>query len=87
MHLIKGDLEEALMKFQYLIDENPRDFRPYLCQGIVYSLLDEKQKAQEYFEIYQSLVPKEFPQRGFLDDVVLAAKTESKQNLEKELQP
>ncbi|KAL6556896.1 hypothetical protein OROHE_006772 [Orobanche hederae] len=87
MHLLKGDLEEALMKFQDLIDENPRDFRPYLCQAASYSLLDEKQKAQEYFEIYQSLVPEEFPQRGFLDDVVLAAKTESKQNLEKELQP
>ncbi|XP_073128171.1 protein SLOW GREEN 1, chloroplastic isoform X2 [Henckelia pumila] len=32
MHVIKGDLEEALEKFQVLIDENPRDFRPYLCQ-------------------------------------------------------
>lgn len=25
-------MEEALTKFQALIDENPRDFRPYLCQ-------------------------------------------------------
>ncbi|KAH6810366.1 hypothetical protein C2S51_024128 [Perilla frutescens var. frutescens] len=86
MHLIKGDLEEALAKFQALIDENPRDFRPYLCQGIVYSLLDKKKEADENFEIYHSLVPEEFPQRGFLDDVVLAAKTESKQKLEKDIQ-
>ncbi|KAL8477692.1 hypothetical protein ACS0TY_029838 [Phlomoides rotata] len=86
MHLIKGNMEEALTKFQALIDENPRDFRPYLCQGIVYSLLEEKQEAEKNFEIYRSLVPEEFPQRGFLDDVVLAAKTETKQQLEKELQ-
>ncbi|XP_057775187.1 protein SLOW GREEN 1, chloroplastic [Salvia miltiorrhiza] len=86
LHLIKGDLEEALSKFQALIDENPRDFRPYLCQGIVYSLLDKKEEADESFETYHSLVPQEFPQRGFMDDVVLAAKTESKQKLQKDLQ-
>lgn len=56
----------------------------YLVQGIVYSLLDKKKEADEQFEIYRSLVPKEFPQRGFLDDVVLAAKTETREQLEKE---
>ncbi|KAL8477693.1 hypothetical protein ACS0TY_029838 [Phlomoides rotata] len=86
LRALHGNMEEALTKFQALIDENPRDFRPYLCQGIVYSLLEEKQEAEKNFEIYRSLVPEEFPQRGFLDDVVLAAKTETKQQLEKELQ-
>ncbi|XP_051127452.1 protein SLOW GREEN 1, chloroplastic [Andrographis paniculata] len=86
MHLIKGDLESALEKFQALIDENPRDFRPYLCQGIIYSMLDKKRDADASFEIYQSLVPKEFPQRDFLDDVVLSAKKEPKQKLRKALQ-
>nr|GMC93184.1 protein SLOW GREEN 1, chloroplastic [Ipomoea batatas] len=84
MHVVKGDLEEALEKFQILVQENPRDFRPYLCQGIVYSLLDKKKEAEEQFEIYRNLVPEEFPGRGFLDDVMLAAKTESKEQLEKE---
>ncbi|XP_059307991.1 protein SLOW GREEN 1, chloroplastic [Lycium ferocissimum] len=84
MHVVKGELEEALQKFQLLVKENPRDFRPYLCQGIVYSLLDKKKEADEQFEIYRSLVPEEFPQRGFLDDVVLAAKTETREQLEKE---
>ncbi|KAK4366832.1 hypothetical protein RND71_014712 [Anisodus tanguticus] len=84
MHVVKGELEEALQKFKLLVQENPRDFRPYLCQGIVYSLLDKKKEADEQFEIYRSLVPEEFPQRGFLDDVVLAAKTETREQLEKE---
>ncbi|GAA0185783.1 hypothetical protein LIER_33071 [Lithospermum erythrorhizon] len=85
MHTVKGELNEALGKFEILINENPRDFRPYLCQGIIYSLVDKKKEAAERFEIYRSLVPEEFPQRGFLDDVVFAAKTDSRQQLGKEL--
>ncbi|KAJ9170283.1 hypothetical protein P3X46_018403 [Hevea brasiliensis] len=84
MHVVKGQLEEGLKKFQDLVNENPRDFRPYLCQGIIYSLLDRKKEAAEQFETYHSLVPDEFPQRGFLDDVVLAAKTESQERFQKE---
>ncbi|WRX08356.1 hypothetical protein QQP08_000843 [Theobroma cacao] len=86
MHVVKGELEEGLKKFQDLMNDNPRDFRPYLCQGIIYSLLDKKKEAAEQFEIYQSLVPEEFPQRCFLDDVVLAAKTKSHEWLQKELE-
>lgn len=29
---LQGELEEGLKKFQTLVDENPQDFRPYLCQ-------------------------------------------------------
>ncbi|MCL7022936.1 hypothetical protein MKW94_022914 [Papaver nudicaule] len=86
MNVVKGDLEEGLKKFQELVDDNPRDFRPYLCQGIIYSLLDKAKEAEEQFEIYRSLIPDEFPQRGFLDDVVLAAKTESHDQLKKEFE-
>ncbi|XP_010263841.1 PREDICTED: protein SLOW GREEN 1, chloroplastic [Nelumbo nucifera] len=84
MHVVKGDLEEALKRFQDLVNDNPRDFRPYLCEGIIYSLLGKKKEADEQFETYRSLVPQEFPQRGFLDDVVLAAKTEPRERLEEE---
>lgn len=84
MHLVKGDLKGALDLFQILANEDPRDFRPFLCQGIIYSLLDKKQDAEEQFQIYQALVPEEFPERGFLDDVVLSAKTEAGEQLQKE---
>lgn len=87
MHVVKGELDDALKLFKDLINENPRDFRPYLCQGIVYSLLDRKEEAEEQFLTYQSLLPEEFPQRGFLDDVVLAAKTEIRQNHKNILKP
>lgn len=41
-------------------------------------------EADEQFETYRSLVPQEFPQRGFLDDVMIAAKTESREQLQKD---
>ncbi|KAG0461487.1 hypothetical protein HPP92_021784 [Vanilla planifolia] len=85
MHVVKGDLEEALEQFEDLINEDPRDFRPHLCQGIIYSLLDKKKEANEQFEIYHSLIPDEFPQRDFIDEVILSAKTEAHQ-LRKEIQ-
>ncbi|CAN1804175.1 protein SLOW GREEN 1, chloroplastic [Linum perenne] len=81
---LHGYLEEGLSKFQDLIKEDPRDFRPYLCQGIIYSLMEKNDEAAEQFETYQSLVPDEFPQRGFLDDVVIASKDKSREWLQKE---
>lgn len=53
-------------------------------QGIIYSLQDKKKEAEEQFENYRSFVPEEFPNRGFLDDVVITAKTESIRQLQKE---
>ncbi|XP_048437867.1 protein SLOW GREEN 1, chloroplastic isoform X2 [Pyrus x bretschneideri] len=73
LRALHGELEEGLNKFQDLVNADPRDFRPYLCRGIIYSLLDQKKEAAEQFETYRALVPEEFPQRGFLNDVVLAA--------------
>lgn len=55
-----------------------------MWQGIIYSLLDQKKEAAEQFETYRALAPEEFPQRGFLDDVVLAAKTKSGKQFQKE---
>ncbi|XP_004502875.1 protein SLOW GREEN 1, chloroplastic [Cicer arietinum] len=84
MLVVQGDLEEGLKRFQDLIDQNPRDFRPYLCQGIIYSLLDKKEEAAKQFETYQALVPEEFPQRGFLDDITIQAKGTSRVQFQKE---
>jgi len=60
------------------------DFRPHLCQGIVYALLDRKEDADKQFDIYRSLVPDEFPDKSFINDVILAAKMESDNQIQKE---
>lgn len=83
MHVVKGDLDVASEKLQSLINEDPRDFRPHLCQGIVYALLDKKEEADVQFDTYRSLVPDEFPDKSFINDVILSAKMESKDRLQK----
>ncbi|XP_037457723.1 protein SLOW GREEN 1, chloroplastic-like [Triticum dicoccoides] len=84
MHVVKGDLDVASEKLRTLINEDPRDFRPHLCQGIVYALLDKKEEADEQFDVYRSLVPDEFPDKSFINDVILSAKEESKDRLQKD---
>ncbi|KAL6608322.1 hypothetical protein ACP70R_041385 [Stipagrostis hirtigluma subsp. patula] len=84
MHVVKGQLDVASEKLRSLINEDHRDFRPHLCQGIVYALLDKKEEADEEFDIYRSLVPDEFPDKSFINDVILAAKMESYDRLQKE---
>ncbi|CAN6345483.1 unnamed protein product [Urochloa humidicola] len=84
MHVVMGQLDVALEKLQNLINEDPRDFRPHLCQGIVYALLDRKEDADKQFDIYRSLVPDEFPDKSFINDVILAARMESNDRLQKE---
>uniref|UniRef100_I1PSZ5 Uncharacterized protein n=1 Tax=Oryza glaberrima TaxID=4538 RepID=I1PSZ5_ORYGL len=84
MHVVKGQLDVASEKLQNLINEDPRDFRPHLCQGIVYALLDKKEEADELFDTYRSLVPDEFPDKSFISDVIQAARVESKDRLQKD---
>ena len=56
----------------------------FVLQGIVYALLDRKEDADKQFDIYRSLVPDEFPDKSFINDVILAAKMESDNQIQKE---
>jgi hypothetical protein len=56
-----------------------------LIQGIVYALLDKKEEADIQFDIYRSLVPDEFPDKSFINDIILAVKTESNDRIQNEL--
>jgi hypothetical protein len=55
-----------------------------VLQGIVYALLDRKEDADKQFDIYRSLVPDEFPDKNFINDVILAARMESNGRIQKE---
>ncbi|TVT99206.1 hypothetical protein EJB05_55448 [Eragrostis curvula] len=84
MHVVEGKLDAASEKLHSLISEDPRDFRPHLCQGIVYALSDKKEEANVHFDTYRSLVPDEFPDKSFINDIITAAKTESNDRVQKE---
>jgi len=74
VRVIEGNYDEALKIYQALVKEEPRDFRPYLCQGIIYTLLRKKDVAQKLFEKYKMLVPKGHPYARYFDENMLATK-------------
>ncbi|KAF8396693.1 hypothetical protein HHK36_018320 [Tetracentron sinense] len=72
--VIEGDYMDALKVYQELVKEEPKDFRPYLCQGIIYTLLRKKDEAEKQFQKYQRLVPKDHPYAQYFEDNMLATK-------------
>ncbi|XP_031488785.1 protein SLOW GREEN 1, chloroplastic-like [Nymphaea colorata] len=74
IRVVEGRYEEALKIYRELVKEDPKDFRPYLCQGIIYTLLRKKDDAEKQFEKYRRLVPRAHPYARFFDDNVLATK-------------
>ncbi|RXH79094.1 hypothetical protein DVH24_040241 [Malus domestica] len=78
--LENGEDDEALKILQRLVAaqpsatewkfmmarEDPKDFRPYFCRGMIYSLLDRNAEATEQFEKYRQLSPKKFEVDGYL---------------------
>ncbi|KAG4916270.1 hypothetical protein JHK87_053827 [Glycine soja] len=81
--VMEGDFSEALKAYQELVKEEPRDFRPYLCQGIIYTLLRKKDEADKQFDKFRRLVPKDHPYKDYFEDNMFATKFFS-QKLERE---
>ncbi|KAH0724133.1 hypothetical protein KY289_007177 [Solanum tuberosum] len=63
--VIGGKYDEALKVYQELVDEEPGDFRPYLCQGMIYTALKKNDEAEKYFEKYRGLVPQDHTNARF----------------------
>uniref|UniRef100_A0A5B6YP82 Uncharacterized protein n=1 Tax=Davidia involucrata TaxID=16924 RepID=A0A5B6YP82_DAVIN len=74
IRVIEGNYNDALKVYQELVKEEPRDFRPYLCQGIIYTLLRKKDEAEKQFQKYRRLVPKGHPYARYFDDNMIATK-------------
>ena len=66
IQFLQKNVEEALKSYQELAKEDPSDFRPYFCQGMIYSLLDRNAEAKEHFAKYRELSPKKFEVEGYL---------------------
>ncbi|CAM8970791.1 unnamed protein product [Rhodiola kirilowii] len=74
IRVIEGNYNDALNVYQGLVKEEPRDFRPYLCQGIIYTLLKKNDEAEKQFQKYKRLVPKGHPYAQYFDDNMIATK-------------
>ncbi|CAK7326910.1 unnamed protein product [Dovyalis caffra] len=66
IQFLQKNVEEALKIYQELSNEDPNDFRPYFCRGMIYSLLDRNEEAKEQFAKYRELSPKKFEVEGYL---------------------
>ncbi|EOA21088.1 hypothetical protein CARUB_v10001425mg [Capsella rubella] len=71
IRVIKGNPTEALRVYQELVKDEPRDFRPYLCQGLIYTLMKKKDEAAKQFEEFRRLVPDDHPYKDYFDANVL----------------
>ncbi|EOA27445.1 hypothetical protein CARUB_v10023581mg [Capsella rubella] len=74
IRVVEGKHNEALKLYGELVKEEPRDFRPYLCQGIIYTVLKKQDEAEKQFEKFRRLVPKNHPYREYFMDNMVATK-------------
>lgn len=74
IRVMESKHSEALRVYEELVKEEPRDFRPYLCQGIIYTLLRKKDEAEKQFEKFRRLVPRNHPYREYFVDNMVATK-------------
>ncbi|KAL6192378.1 hypothetical protein ACLB2K_033468 [Fragaria x ananassa] len=66
IQFLQKNVEDALSSYNELVKEDPKDFRPYFCRGMIYSLLERNDEAKEQFEKYRQLSPKKFEVDGYL---------------------
>ncbi|CAI0552803.1 unnamed protein product [Linum tenue] len=66
IQFLQKNVEEAMRIYQELSKEDPKDFRPYFCRGMIYSLLDKDVEAKQQFAKYRELSPKKFEVDGYL---------------------
>ncbi|KAF5747540.1 chloroplast lumen common family protein [Tripterygium wilfordii] len=72
--VIEGNYFDAIKLYEQLAKDEPRDFRPYLCQGIIYTLLRKKDEAEKQFEKFRRLVPQNHPYKEYFFDNMFATK-------------
>lgn len=71
IRVMEGNPSEALRVYEELVKDEPRDFRPYLCQGLIYTLLKKKDEAEKQFEQFRRLVPENHPYKEYFDSNML----------------
>ncbi|KAI3694209.1 hypothetical protein L1987_77171 [Smallanthus sonchifolius] len=58
VQFLKKNVDEALKRYDELVTDDPNDFRPYFCKGMVYSMIDKDDEAKVQFAKYRELSSK-----------------------------
>jgi len=70
---LQKNVDEALEDYE-LSREDPKDYRPYFCQGVIFSFLYRNKEAKEKFAKYKELAPKKFDVDAYLQTPLSRAK-------------
>ncbi|KAI3787237.1 hypothetical protein L1987_41577 [Smallanthus sonchifolius] len=65
VQFLQKNVDEALKRYDELVIEDPNDFRPYFCKGMIYSMIDKDDEAKVQFAKYRELSPKKFEVEGY----------------------
>lgn len=74
IRVIEGDYSESMKIYDELLEENSKDFRPYLCKGIIYTVLAERDEADKCFKKYRDVVPEDHPYAKHFEEHMVATK-------------
>ncbi|XP_074561132.1 protein SLOW GREEN 1, chloroplastic-like [Curcuma longa] len=64
IEFLQKNPEAALSSYEELAKEDPDDYRPYFCQGVICSLLNRDEEAREKFSRYHELSPRKIEVDG-----------------------
>ncbi|KAG2329083.1 hypothetical protein Bca4012_021307 [Brassica carinata] len=68
IRVVRGEHSEALNLYEELVEDEPGDFWPYFCQGAIYTLLKEEDKAEEQYLKFKKLVPENY---NYMEDFLV----------------
>lgn len=68
IRVVRGKHNEALKLYEELVEDEPSDFWPYFCQGAIYTLLKEEDKAEEQYLKFKRLVPENY---NYMEDFLV----------------
>ncbi|KAK9115664.1 hypothetical protein Sjap_014611 [Stephania japonica] len=70
IYYLQKNFDEALKCYQEVSREDPKDFRAYFYQGIIYHKLDRKEEANEQFAKCREASPEKFDIEVFLQSTL-----------------
>ncbi|CAI7904659.1 unnamed protein product, partial [Closterium sp. NIES-53] len=76
LHALQGNVEAAIAQYDAISASDPSDFRPYLCKGLVFSLMGDSKQADAHFKEFRRRCPKNYA--SYLDNMLVKSTVEAR---------
>ncbi|CAI5473256.1 unnamed protein product [Closterium sp. Yama58-4] len=76
LHALQGNVEAAIAQYDAISASDPSDFRPYLCKGLVFSLMGDTKQADVHFKEFRRRCPKNYA--SYLDNMLVKSTVEAR---------